>query len=106
MSGEGIVKWFNVIPDMPTNAKVPEVVPELLIERRGEEFATEIMRFFRDLADIATPMWDSPVQGFATDQLRLAIERIMTKELTPTEALTEAQNAAQAELEKVLSQGQ
>jgi multiple sugar transport system substrate-binding protein len=106
MSGEGIVKWFNVIPDMPTNAKVPEVVPELLIERRGEEFATGIMRFFRDLADIATPMWDSPVQGFATDQLRLAIERIMTKQLTPSEALTEAQNAAQGELENVLSQVQ
>jgi len=106
MSGEGIVKWFNVIPDMPTNAKVPEVVPELLVERRGEEFATEIMRFFRDLANIATPMWDSPVQSFATDQLTLAIERIMTKQLTPSEALTEAQNAAQAELENVLSQVQ
>lgn len=102
MSGEGIIKWFNVVPDMPANAQVPELVPQPLIERRGEEFATEIMRFFRDLADIATPMWDSPVQGFASDQIALALERIMTKQLTPTEALTEAQNAAQAELENLL----
>jgi multiple sugar transport system substrate-binding protein len=104
MSGEGIIKWFNVIPDMPANTKVPELVPDLLIERRGEEFATEIMRFFRDLGAIATPMWDSPAQSFATDQLALAIERIMTKQQAPTEALTEAQNAAQAELEKILQE--
>jgi hypothetical protein len=79
-------------------------VPDLLIERRGEEFATEIMRFFRDLGAIATPMWDSPAQSLATDQLALAIERIMTKQQTPTEALAEAQNAAQAELETILQE--
>ena len=27
MSGVGVVKWFEVIPDLPTNAKVPETVP-------------------------------------------------------------------------------
>lgn len=102
LSGEGIIKWFTVVPDMPANTQVPELVPQPLIERRGEEFATEIMQFFRDLAAVATPMWDSPVQSFATDQLALAIERIMTKQQTPTEALTEAQNAAQAELETIL----
>jgi ABC-type glycerol-3-phosphate transport system substrate-binding protein len=102
MCGEGVIKWFDIVPDMPTNSQVPELVPQLLIDRRGEEFATEIMKFFRDLGDIATPMWDSPVQGLATDKLRLAIEKIMTKTQTPTDALTEAQNAAQAELESVL----
>lgn len=103
MSGEGIKTWFAAIPDMPTNKKVPtDLVPTIAKEKRGEAFASDVTDFFRGQLDIATPMWDSPVQDFATDQISRAIEQIMTKQATPKDALVEAQQASQAELEKVL----
>ena len=106
MSGVGVVKWFEVIPDIPTNTQVPETVPTLAAEKRGEEFAAETIAFFKEQLGIATPMWDSPVQGFALDQLTLALERILTKQGAPQAVLAETQQACQAELESVLaSQG-
>jgi ABC-type glycerol-3-phosphate transport system substrate-binding protein len=103
LSGVGVVKWFEVIPDLPTNAKVPETVPTLVAEKRGEEFATKAITFFRDQLDVVTPMWDSPVQGFALDQLTLALERILTKQGASQAVLAETQKACQAELESVLA---
>jgi hypothetical protein len=103
MSVEGVQKWFAAVPDMPTNTNVPEVVPQIAVEKRGEEFATEIMAFFREQAAVTTPMWDSPIQSFANDQLNAALERIATKQSTPQDALAEAQQACQAELESVLA---
>jgi hypothetical protein len=52
--------------------------------------------------DIATPMWNSPVQDFATDQIGRALENIYAKKSTPKDALAEAQKACQAELDKLL----
>jgi multiple sugar transport system substrate-binding protein len=103
MSGVGVVKWFEAIPDLPTNAKVPQTVPTLVAEKRGEEVATKAITFFRDQLDVVTPMWDSPVQGFALDQLTLALERILTKQGAPQAVLAETQKACQTELEKVLA---
>ena len=34
---------------------------------------------------MATPMWDSPVQGFAKDRLTQAVERILTKAGAPAD---------------------
>lgn len=104
MSGVGVAKWFAAVPDLPTNAKVPEVVPSLVAEKRGEEFATEAIAFFRDQLQIVTPMWDSPVQSFALDQLNRTVEEILSKTTTPRDALAEAQLACQAELDRVLSE--
>ena len=50
-------------------------------------------------------MWDSPVQDFATDQIRRALEQIIHKVATPKNALTEAQKACQGALDKVLTAG-
>ena len=47
-------------------------------------------------------MWDSPVQNFATDQLSRALEQIINKASAPKDALAEAQQVTQAELEKTL----
>ena len=73
-----------------------------MVEKRGEEFADEMMEFFRGQLEIATPMWDSPVQNFADDQITAAVEQIMNKAAPPKDALAEAQRACQAELEKTL----
>jgi ABC-type glycerol-3-phosphate transport system substrate-binding protein len=102
LSGVGVVKWFAAVPDIPTNTAVERVIPQIVVETRGEEFAKDIMDFFAAQAQIATAMWDSPVQNFANDQLTRATERILTKTSSSKDALAEAQLACQAELEKTL----
>ena len=103
LSVEGAVTWFESIPDIPTNSQVKLAPPKLLVEKRGEDFAKDATAFFGEQAKIVTPMWDSPVQGFGNDQIRLAMEKIYTKAATPKDALAEAQAASQAELERVLA---
>jgi maltose-binding protein MalE len=103
MSGVGVQAWFRDAPDLPANLKVPrDLLPPALVDGKGKAFAQDIMRFFRAQLDIATPMWNSPVQDFATDQLRRALEQIMHKVATPRNALAEAQQACQGALDKVL----
>jgi hypothetical protein len=91
------------VPDLPTNRQVPDLVPEIVVEKRGEEFAKDIVSFFRGQLDVATPMWDSPVQNFAIDQLLQAMERIFNKQAAPQEVLAETQQVCQAELERVIA---
>lgn len=103
---DGMKVWFNIVPDLPANRKVPkELVPSRVVEKRGQAFADNITAFFRGQLDIATPMWNSPVQDFANDQLGRALEQIINKAATPKDALAEAQSACQSELEKVLKGG-
>jgi len=104
MSAEGIISWFNVVPDMPTNAnvEVAKLYPKKVSEERGEAFAKDVMKFFYDQLKVATPMWTSPVQNFANDQITRMMEQVYTKKATPKDALTEAQKACQTELEKVM----
>jgi hypothetical protein len=103
MSGVGVQAWFRNFPDLPVNLLVPrDLLPTVLVDAKGQAFAQDIIHFFRDQLDIATPMWDSPVQDFATDQLRRALERIMHKVATPRHAMGEAQKACQGALDKVL----
>jgi multiple sugar transport system substrate-binding protein len=106
LSGVGVKAWFSHFPDLPTNRNVPhDLLPAALVAGKGEAFAQGIMHFFRDQLDIATPMWDSPVQGFATDQIKRALEQIMYKVARPREALAAAQKACQGALEKVIKTG-
>ena len=103
MGGTGVRAWFHHFPDLPANLKVPrDLLPTALIDGKGKTFAQDIMNFFRDQLDIATPMWDSPVQDYAMDQIKRALEHIMYKVTTPKNALTEAQKSCQGALEKVL----
>jgi ABC-type glycerol-3-phosphate transport system substrate-binding protein len=103
MSAEGIKVWFSNIPDLPANKAVSkDLVPARAVEKRGQAFAQDVTDFFRKQLDISTPMWDSPVQDFANDQISRAMDQILNKKATPKDALAEAQKATQAELEKVL----
>ena len=102
MSAVGVEKWFNAIPDIPTNADAPAVLPQGVVESRGEEFAQEIMAFWDTQAEMSTAMWTSPVQGFANDRLGQAVERILTRAAAPAEELATAQSDCQAELESLL----
>lgn len=103
MSGEGIKVWFSAVPDLPTNKAVPtDLIPAKVAQERGEPFAKDVMSFFRGQLDVATPMWNSPVQNFANDQITRVIEQVFTKAAAPKDALAEAQKSCQAELEKVL----
>jgi multiple sugar transport system substrate-binding protein len=100
---EGMAKWFEAVPDLPVNAKVPPLTPKALADARGKEVADEIYAFFKGQLDIAVPMWNSPVQDFSNDQIRRAIPIIYAKEMTPADAMKEAQSASQAELDRLLS---
>jgi multiple sugar transport system substrate-binding protein len=106
LSGVGVKEWFHHFPDLPTNRQVPrDLLPVALVAAKGEVFARDITNFFRAQLDAATPMWESPVQNFATDQITRALEHIMYKVARPREALAEAQKACQGALEKVLKTG-
>ncbi|MBO0777314.1 MAG: hypothetical protein J2P37_00680 [Ktedonobacteraceae bacterium] len=105
MSVDGAQAWFNVTPDLPTNLAVPQgLAPQVLMDNRGKEAAQDITKFFIDQLKVATPMWNSPVESFATDQLTHAFERIMKKIDKPRAALQVAQKACQANLEQALKQ--
>jgi ABC-type glycerol-3-phosphate transport system substrate-binding protein len=88
---------------MPTNKKFPQdILTQIVVDNRGKEFAQSFQAFFREQLDNSTEMWNSPVQGFETDQVKRMLERVYKKAAKPKDALAEAQKAAQAELEKVL----
>jgi ABC-type glycerol-3-phosphate transport system substrate-binding protein len=100
---EGARAWFNTIGDLPVNMKIPrDLVHQGLAERLGPEIAQDVTNFFIHQLEIATPMWDSPVYDFASDQITRAIERIVNKVDEPATALAEAQNACQNELANVI----
>lgn len=103
MSAEGIKVWFSNIPDLPTNKNVSnDLFPKLTAEKRDEAFAKDVTNFFRSQLDVATPMWNSPVQDFANDQVGRAVEQIYTKTAPVEQALGEAQLACQNELDNLL----
>jgi multiple sugar transport system substrate-binding protein len=103
LSTEGVVEWYQQIPDVPTNSQVQAKSPQSLVDRRGAAFADDVTAFLAEQAAVVTPMWNSPVQSFGADQVARALEKIYTKAATPAEALAEAQVASQAELERVLA---
>ena len=101
---EGMSTWFSQVPDIPTNRLAPDdLFPQSVADQRGDEFATDITRFFTAQLDVAAPMWTCPVQDFMHDQLYTAISAVMLKDATPKEALDAAQEATQAELDSLLS---
>ena len=100
----GMKTWFDAVPDMPANKKVDTAafLPPVVAKERSPEFAKDLMTFFIGQLAVATPMWNSPVQAFANDQITRMLEQVFTKKATPKDALAEAQKATQTELEKVL----
>lgn len=103
LSGVGVLTLFDVLPDIPTNTKVPETTPSAVIEKQGEAFAEEAITFFREQLAIATPMWDSPVQAVQLDQMTIAINAILNKQVSPKDGLAEAQRVCQAELDDLMA---
>jgi multiple sugar transport system substrate-binding protein len=105
LSVDGIQDVYNVAPDLLANKDAPaDLVPKIVVEKRGKEFATEIASFFRKQQDTIIPMWNSPIQDFSDDQLTSAWEKIITKTATPSQALKTAQDTCQAQLETFLKQ--
>ncbi len=101
---EGMSTWFSQVPDIPTNRLAPDdLFPQSVADQRGDEFATDITRFFTAQLDVAAPMWTCPVQDFMHDQLYTAISAVMLKDATPKEAMDAAQEATQAELDSLLA---
>jgi len=70
---------------------------------RGVETATNITEFFLGQLEVATPMWTSPVQNFANDQIARALEQAYAHAGEPAELLATAQQACQQELDRVMA---
>ena len=104
---DGMKIWFDAVPDMPGNKKVDtsSFVPQVVAENRSTDFAKDVMKFYIGQLAVATPMWNSPVQAFANDQITRMKEQVYTKKASPRDALSEAQKAVQAELDKLLITG-
>lgn len=104
LSAKGILRWFNTIPDMPANKNVArDLLPQIVVDKRGKDFAQQAISFFYQQQEIVTPMWDSPIQTFATDQLRQALDRTLKKAMTPKQAMQQAQQACQSNLDALIS---
>ncbi len=78
------------------------LVPAVAVQQRGQAYAANLTRFFHHQLDISIPMWNSPIQGFAFDQINKAVNNIMHKVAKPKDALAAAQRASQNELQRVL----
>jgi len=103
LGGVGMRTWFTAVPDLPANKMVPSnIVPPIVEHKRGRAFAVDVVTFFRHQADISTSMWNSPVDSFATDQVTKALSKIMYKTAKPKDALAEAQQACQSQLQRTL----
>ena len=85
---------------MPTN-----LIPSLMLQKRGHTVALDISRFFHNQLNVTVPMWNSPIQGFAFDQIEKALQNIMYKTTTPKVALASAQQACQSQLQRTLKSG-
>ena len=101
---EGMDIWFSKIPDLPTNANVPTLIPPTLAETVGEEKATSITDFFKAQLEVATPMWTSPGENYATDQIQRTIDQAYAHGGDPADLLAAAQQACQAELDRVMAE--
>lgn len=103
LAGVGVKKWFALTPDLPTNFNVPaNLVPAITVQKRGMAFAQDLSRFFHHQIAVTVPMWNSPIQGFAWDQINKALQSIMYKTATPKAALASAQAACQSQLQRTL----
>ncbi|MFL5705120.1 MAG: ABC transporter substrate-binding protein [Ktedonobacteraceae bacterium] len=104
LAATGVQVWFNVVPDLPADKDFPhDLLPGVPVQKRGKAFTQDVMDFFYQQQQIITPMWNSPVESFAADQLASAISRVMTKTATPKQAMTDAQQACQNKLASTLS---
>jgi ABC-type glycerol-3-phosphate transport system substrate-binding protein len=105
LSGPGMVQWFSVTPDLPANKTVPaNLLPAVTVKNQGKAFAQDVMTFFHHQLNVSIPLWNSPVQDFAQNELTKAVNAIMYKSSTPKQALASAQQACQNELQRVLKQ--
>lgn len=103
LAGVGVQKWFELTPDLPTNKHIPaNLIPSVLLQKRGHAVGLDISTFFHRQLDVTVPMWNSPIQGFAWDQINKALQNIMYKTATPKVALASAQQACQSQLQRTL----
>ncbi|HRA66975.1 MAG TPA: twin-arginine translocation signal domain-containing protein, partial [Caldilinea sp.] len=98
---QGWETWYRSIPDTPAwKGASRDVVTQGLIDKFGEERALDLHRFFLDYLADAAPMWNSPINNFASDTLAAAITEVLGKVKGAQEAMDEAQALIQARLEE------
>ena len=100
---EGWVIWYQATMDTPAWTDFPEgVLTKKLVDAVGQERAQEVHDFFSEYLDDAVGMWDSPIEDFANDTLSQAVDEVLHKVKTPSEALADAQQVVQASLDEAM----
>ncbi|MHB0856424.1 MAG: extracellular solute-binding protein [Anaerolineae bacterium] len=101
MAIDGIAKWVPFAADMASRKDQSEIFPESLPDT---EEAHAFWKVYNDALNYAHHEPLMPVRGFWNSQLDAARESVVLGEKSPEVALQEAQDATQAELDKVLAQ--
>lgn len=100
---DGWVTWYRRVMDTPAWRNFPEgVVTEKLSQVVGDERAHDIHGFFADYLNNAAEMWTSPIEDFANDTFNSALDEVLHKTKTSSQALAEAQALCQSRLDETL----
>lgn len=102
-STDGWVIWYKYIMDTPAWKDFPaDVLTKKLVDSVGQERALDFHKFFADYLENTVPMWTSPVEDFASDNLDSTIDEVLHKAKPPAQALQEAQKLISSKLEDAL----
>lgn len=99
MSIHGIAMWVPKAADMVSRKDQTEIYPEALPD--NEEFRG-YWKLYNDALGYAHHEPSMPARRFWNDQLSAAVDVIVRGQKTPEQALQEAQDATQRELDKAL----
>ena len=99
MSIQGIAQWVPVAADMVSRKDQTEIYPSVLPDT--EEFRG-YWQLYNDALAYAHHEPAMPARRFWSDQLTAAIESVVRGEKSPEQALQDAQDTSQKELDKAL----
>ncbi len=102
---KGWVTWYQegAMDPSPWKDFPANVVNKQVVEMLGNAKAKEVSTFFRGYLGNGCPMWNSPVDSFATRTISNSVYQTLRKDKKPAEALKEAQERCQEKLKEALS---
>jgi ABC-type glycerol-3-phosphate transport system substrate-binding protein len=104
MATKGWEIWYLDWLDTPAWKDFAKNIVTLgLVDKYGMEQAQNLNQFFDQYLGKGVDMWNSPVEDFANNMLGQAVDEILHKVKSPTQALREAQELAQDKLEETLA---
>ncbi len=79
-----------------------DIINVQMVDLLGKDRTLELTQYFVDYLAKGCPMWNSPVEDFATTTLTSALDETLHKTKTPKQALDEAQQLCTSKLQDAL----